>query len=33
MSDQLLVRIVRQRSGDDIVIVAVGCHPHDALGL
>ncbi len=31
--DQLLARIVQHRSDDDIAIVAVRCHPHDALEL
>jgi sigma-B regulation protein RsbU (phosphoserine phosphatase) len=31
LCDQLLDRIVRHRSDDDIAIVAVRCHPHDTL--
>jgi sigma-B regulation protein RsbU (phosphoserine phosphatase) len=31
LCDQLLERIVRHRSDDDIAIVAVRCHPHAAL--
>jgi sigma-B regulation protein RsbU (phosphoserine phosphatase) len=30
LCDQLLERIVQHRSDDDIAIVAVRCHPHDA---
>ncbi|TQN44109.1 serine phosphatase RsbU (regulator of sigma subunit) [Blastococcus colisei] len=32
LCDQLLERIVRHRSDDDIAIVVVRCHPHDASG-
>jgi hypothetical protein len=31
LCDQLVERIVRHRSDDDIAIVAVRCHPQDAL--
>ncbi len=31
LCDQQLEKIVRHRSDDDIAIVAVRCHPHDAL--